>query len=66
MFNPSAFIKEFDMDYVAIAIAGLVTLVSLPVMFAIWLVFRVVMWFIADKPENDKDRTTLYSPGKIF
>ena len=54
------------MDYVAIAIAGLVTLVSLPVMFAVWLVFRVVMWFIADKPENDKDRTTLYSPGKMF
>lgn len=60
---PALSFEDFGMTVV---IAILVTLLTLPIMLSVWLVFRIAMWFTAEKSEEDKNRTTLYSPGKMW
>jgi len=47
-----------------------VTLIAMPVMLVVWLVMRNGIYFMTKKTspdyEENRDRTTLYSPGKLW
>ena len=53
------------MKYLLIVVGVLICLVCLPITGIGWLIMRIGMVFA--RPENeDVDRTTLYSPGKMW
>ena len=53
------------MNYLLSIIAILVIIATLPLTFLVWLIMRVCMWF-REEEDEDKNRTTLYSPGKMW
>lgn len=54
------------MNYLLSIIAILVILLLLPLMLIVWLIMRICMWLTRDEEDEDKNRTTLYSPGKMW
>jgi len=50
--------------------AVIITLLALPVTLVMWLAIRTGIYFMSNKTdpevEENRDRTTLYSPGKLW